>query len=265
VDPEQHLQRCEIRESGLIYFFYRRKTKVKKAPKEVVSDPRLIGRLYILLAPGATDRNSLESPNTLKRILVAGRKKMPNLDMREKSFCQVKLVTTSIAEITRFLGPHIHKDQEIPAAQPCGEGVYGFLDCQADAHLAYALTLPQEPGEVQRFFNIEKEGSYILGVHTEELPRGFRRVGEAVSLLEKPFFKHRRYIKPTIEHLNTKGTALDLMGLPRKLEKHGESGTELKRAAMEDAKKHVDDKLFGELRILKETFKITPLVSGKWA
>lgn len=56
------------------------------------------------------------------------------------------------------------------AARPCGEGVYGLVTHHGHTHLAYALEMPQLPGEVQHAMNIEKEGSLIISIKNPEKP-----------------------------------------------------------------------------------------------
>lgn len=58
----------------------------------------------------------------------------------------------------------------VGSCRPCGEGVYGIVDHHGHTHLAYALEIPELPGQVQYELNIEKEGSLILSIKNPERP-----------------------------------------------------------------------------------------------
>lgn len=67
--------------------------------------------------------------------------------------------------------------------RPVGEGVYAICEHGEHTHLVYVLELPEELGDVQHEFNIEKEGSYILSVKNPEQPSSW---GSWESTKHKP-------------------------------------------------------------------------------
>lgn len=52
----------------------------------------------------------------------------------------------------------------LPAARPCGEGVYALVRHGRHTHLAHALELPEEPGEVQAALGIPRLGNPYVAV-----------------------------------------------------------------------------------------------------
>jgi hypothetical protein len=55
-------------------------------------------------------------------------------------------------------------ERHLAPARPAGEGVYTIARHDDHTHLAFALELPERPGEVQEELNIPREGSYIITV-----------------------------------------------------------------------------------------------------
>ena len=58
--------------------------------------------------------------------------------------------------------------REIEPARLCGEARYELIKQSSkgnhSAHLVYELEVPEQPGEVQRAFSIEKEGQFLVNV-----------------------------------------------------------------------------------------------------
>jgi hypothetical protein len=52
----------------------------------------------------------------------------------------------------------------IPAARAAGEGIYAIAEHRRHTHLAYALELPDDPGEVQAALGISKRANPVLAV-----------------------------------------------------------------------------------------------------
>src|SRR5947208_14357307 len=83
-----------------------------------------------------------------------------------------------------------------PEARPAGEAGYAIVGHDGHTHLAYALELPREPGEVQRAFRIEHEASYIVALKNPqaeprtrgEFPDGLSRLfgGRPVMSVDPP-------------------------------------------------------------------------------
>ncbi|MDB5050403.1 MAG: hypothetical protein JWO30_3474, partial [Fibrobacteres bacterium] len=84
------------------------------------------------------------------------------------------VVETYLARVMKKL----KEAHPIPAARACGEGIYAIAEHRGHTHLAYALELPQDPGEVQRALGIFKRANPILSVKNPLL--------EAAAGLESP-------------------------------------------------------------------------------
>jgi hypothetical protein len=265
-----------ILEEGLIYFFYRPRIGL-----EHVQDVRHAGKLYILLAPGASDERPVANAHITKRLLICGRKKMPSIDQKERNFCHVKLVTTEIDKVKAKLaakdkrvGERIqHKD----IARPCGEGIYCITEQDDISYLAYWLSAPAEPGPVQNAFNIVTTGSYVIalrqpirnerGPHPTRQPIELQReLIKETSLSKEQQIYGRKWAKLRLEGLQIEGTEILLAGAFRGVEKLGNAAAELKRRHREESRKYVSEILERDLRMRWERVKdkVQPLAAGLW-
>jgi hypothetical protein len=104
------------------------------------------------------------------------------------------LVSKRIEDIDKKLDAEVYTtktrgERHISGARPVAEGVYALVRYHDHVHLgysplfsslnvsAYVLELPDEPNEVQKAFNIGKEGSFVLQVKNPEV-KGISMLGD---------------------------------------------------------------------------------------
>jgi hypothetical protein len=243
-------------EQGNVYFLYR--PKVDTGEAESVD---YVQRLYMVLSPHGKARY---------RLIVLGRKRLPEIQgggqrywgFVDKVAKDPKALRTELEE--QHYRTKTRGERSVPAARPAGEGVYALVRHGGHAHLAYALELPQRPGEVQEELNIEEEASYIVSVKNPEQPSPR---GAGLGKAQKADFpKHlqerfagRRFIDPDPpELLDHEGAEIVLIGArddPRE-----ELGVELDPQDEDLA----SAEMFSDLRLRKSQHPVKPLVEGEW-
>ncbi|MDB5858484.1 MAG: hypothetical protein JWQ76_2173 [Ramlibacter sp.] len=155
--------RAEVLERGRIYFFYRPKVDRRQAGS--LDD---VARFYAVTHAQRKRKY---------RLIVIGEKRLPGLarNTDRKTWGFVERVATRAELIEDELDPETYATKtrgvrQVPAAQPVGEGVYAIVRHGDHTHLAYALQLPPEPGEVQRAFNVRQQASFVLSVKNPDAP-----------------------------------------------------------------------------------------------
>jgi hypothetical protein len=148
-------------ERGDVLFLYR--PKVDAAEVRSLDD---VGRFFVVLRPAAGGRD---------RMLIVGRKRLPDPDGHERAWALVAEVAEDVDALLRDLAPRVYETRTRgvrvqPGAQPVGAGRYVLADHEGHSHLAYALEQPREPGERQRMFGVDREGSYIVAVRNPDAP-----------------------------------------------------------------------------------------------
>ncbi|TPX71545.1 hypothetical protein SpCBS45565_g01026 [Spizellomyces sp. 'palustris'] len=253
-----------VLEKGHIFFFYR--PKVEKSEAKGIDD---VQRFYIVLKPDVyrfkseDDKESHVYHGHRIREIIVTRKKLPEIGSRARYWGFVDHVVDDVKDLEQYLRGETYetktRDQgtrHLEPARPCGEGVYSIVDHNGHTHLAYVLALPEEPTEVQKTFNIEKEGSYILSVKNPETPSPpWAGLGERQkSKLPPKFLEHfrgRKFIPANppalldFDHIEVLliGAAEDVS------EDLGQAGKELEEMEEEEHKDVVklqDDKVFQE-------------------
>ncbi|MBS1303306.1 hypothetical protein [Loktanella sp. SALINAS62] len=244
----------DVLEEGDIFFFYR--------PKINLDDPDAlddIQRFYFAMRPkGGKDI----------RLCIAGRKHLPDVKSHERVWGFVDMVTKEDREIERGLREERYQtktrdEQREPAARPVGEGVYAITLEDGQMHLSYALELPEDPGQVQRTFNIAQEASFALSVKNPEKgqPKGAGlsedQEADYPNRLQD-VFRDRRFAREDVRLLNYEGAEFILVGArqdPKKAygapispkdEDYGSSDTVRK------------------LRMVKSRHPVKPLFEGEW-
>ncbi len=152
----------------------------------------------------------------------------------------------------------------MPPARPAGEGVYALARHGRGTVLAYALELPEQPGEVQRAFHIEAEGRYVLSVKNPEVesPSGMgldgdRRVDFPESLRQR--FGARRWLPADPpDFLDHEGAELVLIG--GRVEADADLGIDLEPQPEDEENAEV----FKDLHLEKSDRTIKPLFEGTW-
>lgn len=241
-------------EQGDIFFFYR--PRVDEDHPSSLSD---VQRFFMVLRP---------EHKKLLRLLVVGRKRLPDANRHERIWGFVAMVTTSPAELRKALDEQHYKtrtrgERQEPAARPVGEGRYVIALIGHQMHLAYVLEIPDHPGEVQKAFKITPEASFILSVKNPEQPsppnQGLGEKAEAdyPDQLQKEFHG-RRFASEDVRLLDAQGAEFILVGA--RTDPDNAYNIDL------DAKKdeqHPD--LLRTLHLSKTRQPIEPLFEGKWA
>jgi hypothetical protein len=154
-------ERPELVEQGSIYFIFR--PRVEEQEPSGLED---VERFYVVLRP---DRPRLW------RLIVIGRKRLPEIDDHERNWGFVDLVTRKPDEVRSVFGPAIYEtktrgERHLPASRPAGEGVYALVRRGRELHLVYRLELPKNPGAVQSALGIDRHGNFVLAVKNPEKP-----------------------------------------------------------------------------------------------
>lgn len=242
---------AHVLEEGDIFFLYR--------PEVEEDDPESLGdvqRFHIVLRPRGGDR---------LRLLVVGRKRMPDVERHERNWGFVDAVTSSSRKIEQALqeieyGTKTRGERRLPAVRPSGEGVYAITLEDSQMYLIYSLELPEEPGDVQKSMNIAPEGRYALSVKNPEAGQpkaaGLRTVDKADyprKLQEE--FRGRRFGTEDAALMDYEGAEFILVGAREQAR-----GADLD-AADEDYE-HADT--VRRLRMVKSRHPVAPLFEGRW-
>jgi hypothetical protein len=151
-------------EEGGIFFFYR-----PRVGSTEVHGRQDVQRHLVVLAA--------ERPSKIYRLLVVGRKKLPELTEGQhperRNWAFVDRVTSDPLDIHRELVAVAYETKTrgmrfLPAAKPVGEGRYQIVRHGKHTELAYALELPRRPGPAQHAFGILKQASYIIAIRNPE-------------------------------------------------------------------------------------------------
>jgi hypothetical protein len=247
-------------EGGDIFFFYRPRVH----PPGAEPPPHSLGeieRTYLVLRP--RDR-------TRYRLLVIGRKRLPDLKKHEREWAFVEIMSRGHVAIEHELrgGTYETKtrgERVEPAARPAGEGVYAVVRHQSHTHLAYALELPAHEGPVQKALQIRRQASYIVSIKNPEAPSppevGLAPKQEAKYPRKLEQLFHGRKFMPAdpTELLDYPGAQLLLVGASTNV--HAELGLDLHP---ERENEHTAE-IFRDLHLAASQFKVEPLFKGKWA
>jgi hypothetical protein len=149
-------------------------------------------------------------------------------------------------------------------ARPAGEGVYTIARHDDHTHLAFALELPEQPGEVQEELNIPREGSYIITVKNPDVdaPPGIGLPEEGRAELPRRLrerFDGRRFVPvDPPDFLDREGAEFVLIGADEDV--FEELGVRLspEHETLETAE------LFNDLRMKRSEHPLRPLFEGRW-
>lgn len=158
-----------ILEKGVIYFFTRGRVSVDEP--ESVQD---LQRSYFVLRPLPTGAklNDGAIPDASANRLLALPKKVWPKSGKDKFMVFVEQAKTSMQELkdSFFQGSEYSTKttgtrQQHPVT-PLGEGVYAITTTGngRESHLAYMLTIPREPGEMQEDVGIRAKGSFVMSL-----------------------------------------------------------------------------------------------------
>lgn len=181
-------QPSNILEKGIIYFFTRSRVGVDNA--EDVND---LQRSHFVLRPlpaGAKLTDGAIEDVKNNRLLALPKKVWPK-SPKDKFMVFVENAKTSMEELKKsfFEGSEYSTQtvgvRQTPPVTPVAEGVYAITKAgnREETHLAYMLTIPRDPGEMQKDIGIASKGSFVLSLKNPTVK------GPAyASLPEKPGF-----------------------------------------------------------------------------
>lgn len=247
---------ADILERGNIYFFYRPRVQARAA--EGIED---IQRFYMVLSPQGERHH---------RLVIAGQKRLPEIrDGGQRQWAYVARVTGTPAELEdeverQEYGTRTRGERERPAARPAGEGVYAIARHDDHTHLAYALELPEEPGEVQRELGIREEGSYILSVKNPDVPAppgaGLRprQKADFPRRLQERFGERRFIAADPPDLLNYEGAELLLIGAAEDVSEVLGIRLDPRRETEQSAE------IFTQLKLERAQHPVEPLFTGEW-
>jgi hypothetical protein len=245
---------ADVLERGNIYFAYR--PKVEHTSAEGLED---IQRFFVILSPFGKARY---------RLLVIGRKKLPAIaDDHERNWGFVQKVSRDPEDVEDELDRLTYSTQtrgerHLAPARPAGEGVYTIARHDNHTHLAFALELPERPGELQEELNIPAQGSYVITVKNPdvEAPAGLSEEDRPQMPQQvRERFHGRRFVPvDPPDFLDRAGTEFVLIGADEDV--FEELGVRLdpQRETLETAE------LFNDLRMERTAHPLKPLFEGRW-
>ena len=243
-------------ERGDLFFFYR--PDVDDESPHDIADVR---RLHLVLRPEAGE---------MIRLITVGRKTLPNSGAGGNHWAFVDRIFHEPAELKEALGGTTYEtettgERHLPEARPAGEGVYALVKHGRDSVLAYALELPEELGEVQQAFGIERAGRFIVSVKNPGMasPAGLglepELQGQLPEELQSLFGARRWHPADPPAMLDHQGIELILIG--GRIEPDADLGIELDPQPEDEDQAEV----FRDLHLDRSERSIRPLFEGKWA
>jgi hypothetical protein len=244
----------KIVEKGDIFFLYR--PRVEKTEPEGLDD---IQRFFMVLKPQGNSRF---------RVMVLGRKRLPEADSHERIWGFVDMVATSGGEIATELKEQHYEtktrgERTLPAARPAGEGIYALLQRGRNLHLTYELELPERPGEVQEELNVARRGAYILSIKNPRTPAppgaGLPETEQAQypKSLQREF-RGRRFATEDPHLLDYEGAEFILVGARTDPERAYHIDIETEHESAESAD------IFKQLKMSRREHPLEPLFKGEW-
>ena len=247
-------------ERGDIFFFYRPDVE-EEAPERLLD----VQRFQIVLRPERKDRF---------RVITVGRKKLPETGAggggSQVHWAFVDRVFDSPDDLREFLGASTYETEtqgtrHQPSARPAGEGVYALAKIGRESQLAYALELPEAPGEVQDAFNIEPEARLVVSLKNprSDSPAGAgldadRQADYPDELLAR--FGDRKWLPvESPELLDYEGAEMVLIGGDR-----ADAGDDLGIDLDPQPEDEEHAEVFNDLHLEKSDRTLRPLFEGTW-
>jgi hypothetical protein len=163
-----------ILEKGIVYFFIRNRVGIDDS--ESVGD---LQRTYFVLRPlpiGAELGDGAIPDANNNRLFALPKKVFPKsandrfMAFVEKSNTSIQDLKDNFFQGTEYKTQTSGTRQNNPVA-PVGEGVYAITRTEdRSTHLAFALTIPTELGEVQTDLGLRAQGSFHISVKNPERP-----------------------------------------------------------------------------------------------
>lgn len=158
-----------VLEKGIIYFFTRGRVGIDD-PQSVQD----LQRSYFVLRPlphGAQLSDGTIQDNKKNRLIALPKKVFPK-SPSDKFMVFVEKAEASMDDLKKeFFQSSEYETKTAgtrttPPITPMGEGVYAITatGTRSESHLAYMLTIPQQPGEMQEDVGIRAKGSFVLSL-----------------------------------------------------------------------------------------------------
>lgn len=238
-----------IIERGHIYFLYRPKVGVAGDVKNMVD----VQKLIMILAPSILGQKN--------RLLLFPKKKLPKLDSNQRRMAIIDIVSMNMDDLSDALKSSSYRTKtrgthSIPPARLLGRGSYLITHHEKDntGRLLYALDHPPEITPVQKLFNIEQCGHYIIALkntdvllHKHEVP---------YSLLDK--YEGVNFIPiDNSQLLNVENSQIILIAGSKDI-KHITGGEEIIERSKQESEADIEQ-LFKELHLSKSENPSEPL------
>ena len=230
-----------------------------------------VRRFFMITAPEAKDKNNNVNNDKKQfyRLFVIGKKSLPEIRKSEaRSSERFWARVGGIFEDKNDLTEELFSDEfrKGDGARPAGIGKYIIIRHQNHAELAYILESPDEPGEAQKEFGIEKEASYIISVinPNQPIPTGYPSAEESPKYPEKilkEFDKNGNFVSLSkdTDFINYQNAQVILIGAR-------EGKDELSKEFGIDIEQQVSGKsmdIFKKLNIKRGQIPTKPLTEGK--
>lgn len=280
-----------VYEKGHIIFLYRPKIGVEHP--ESVND---VQRLYVILIPhfvrpslkdepipslahlishGKQEVDEEKQKVGKTRSIIIGKKQLPEIGKHNRFWAFVDKSFNNLDDIKEFVRGQQYTPEQDSSCRLLGRGVYNLVEHKGQSHLVYVLEFPEEPTQVQKDFNIVKEGSYVISVKNPEaknppqmgLP-DYERVKFPAHLEEQ--FRERRFMNlSSTEFLDYEGCELLLIGASEDIA--GELGEEVAKnledladLEIKSVEPFAEKEIFDELRLEKGIIPTEPAFHGMW-
>lgn len=244
----------EIQERGSIFFVYR--PRIQHETAKELDD---VERFYMVLKPDGAQHF---------RMIVLGRKRLPEIGGHERIWGFMEQVANSGAEVEKALRHDTYQtktrgERQLPAGRPAGEGVYALVRRKSSMHLVFSLELPEKPGPVQKALNIAPEASYVLSVKNPEkgspASAGLRERDQAKYPEElQEEFRNRRFADEDPRLLDYAGAEIVLVGARTEPQK----AYDLDLGAEDESLNTAE--IIKQLRMVQSRHPVKPLLEGAW-
>lgn len=147
-------KKINVLQGGSVYFFYR--PKVENNLQEVQ-------RFFLVLQPQNQSKYQL---------LIVGKKQLPPVE-KGSYFLFLEAIKKNKEELLSALSEKHYStktrgERTLPTSHCLGVGKYLLVSHDSHTHFIYRLTNPSQIKEVQKEFNLQKEGDYLISIKNPE-------------------------------------------------------------------------------------------------
>lgn len=183
-EERENIVSSNILEKGIIYFFFRPRVNIEEP--QSIDD---VARSFIVLRPTPLGAELHQGQGPVDkdarcRLLMLPKKRFPT-SPKERDMAFVEKAGQTMQELQKkFISSSTYQtatrgERTTEEARPYAEGVYAITSTYRSSHLAYILTIPTEPGEIQENFGLYHRGSWIVQSKNPQYP------GPAIGRLPK--------------------------------------------------------------------------------